>query len=75
MKTFILCLLITSSAFGHSGRTNSSGCHNDYQNGGYHCHRADETNTKEVNARNPASTEEESTKEEKVPEDSLDLKK
>lgn len=22
----------------HSGRTNSSGCHNDNINGGYHCH-------------------------------------
>lgn len=22
----------------HSGRTDSSGCHNDYKNGGYHCH-------------------------------------
>lgn len=22
----------------HSGGTNSSGCHNDHQRGGYHCH-------------------------------------
>lgn len=22
----------------HSGRTNSSGCHNNHQTGGYHCH-------------------------------------
>ena len=24
----------------HSGRTDSSGCHNDRKNGGYHCHKA-----------------------------------
>ncbi len=41
MKKFIivaLAALFTASAFAHSGGTNSSGCHNDNQRGGYHCH-------------------------------------
>lgn len=29
---------MTQVALAHSGRTDASGCHNDYQNGGYHCH-------------------------------------
>lgn len=31
-------LLFPIIAKAHSGRTNSSGCHNDYIHGGYHCH-------------------------------------
>jgi len=27
-----------SEVVGHSGRTNTEGCHNDYKNGTYHCH-------------------------------------
>ncbi|WP_341851238.1 YHYH domain-containing protein [Vibrio vulnificus] len=39
MRTlFISILLISFNAFGHSGRTNAAGCHNDNINGGYHCH-------------------------------------
>ena len=34
----ILMFIFSSTAFAHSGRTNSDGCHNDYINGGYHCH-------------------------------------
>lgn len=26
----------------HSGGTNSAGCHNDWKNGGYHCHKSAE---------------------------------
>lgn len=51
--TFFLFVFILSSNFNesaskdltqkeeivnHSGGTNSSGCHNDRKNGGYHCH-------------------------------------
>ncbi|WP_353155284.1 YHYH domain-containing protein [Herminiimonas fonticola] len=28
----------SASAFAHSGGTDSSGCHHDRKNGGYHCH-------------------------------------
>lgn len=45
-RYFLLILLATSlfitfrpdSTVAHSGRTNSSGCHNDNISGGYHCH-------------------------------------
>ena len=36
---FLLAVsVLTISLYAHSGRTNSSGCHNDYKNGTYHCH-------------------------------------
>lgn len=35
----ILTIILTSNTFAHSGRTNSSGCHNDRNTGGYHCHK------------------------------------
>ena len=44
MKLKILAILLTISiftydfAYAHSGRTNSSGCHNVTATGGYHCH-------------------------------------
>ena len=42
MKKLVLILCISLgfavAAFSHSGRTNSSGCHNDTKTGGYHCH-------------------------------------
>lgn len=51
MKILIIILsisgFINTSAIGHSGRTNASGCHNDRQNGGYHCHKS--TSTKAMN--------------------------
>ncbi|MFG6104926.1 thermonuclease family protein [Leptothoe sp. EHU-05/26/07-4] len=34
----LIALAIVSSAEAHSGRTNASGCHNNRQTGGYHCH-------------------------------------
>lgn len=36
----MLLFIILSSAFAHSGRTDSTGCHNDNINGGYHCHNS-----------------------------------
>ena len=33
-----IVLLFSSQVFGHSGRTDSLGCHHDRQRGGYHCH-------------------------------------
>ena len=44
MKFKILAILVTITffvydfAYAHSGRTNSSGCHNVTATGGYHCH-------------------------------------
>lgn len=35
---FLVFLLMPMVAFGHSGRTNAQGCHNDRVHGGYHCH-------------------------------------
>lgn len=37
----ILLVFVSYYSFAHSGRTNSSGCHNDRKNGGYHCHKSD----------------------------------
>jgi len=34
----LFSFLVPLQAFGHSGRTDSSGCHNDRKRGGYHCH-------------------------------------
>lgn len=34
----ILSLIMVTSVYAHSGNTDSNGCHNDYINGGYHCH-------------------------------------
>jgi hypothetical protein len=51
----ILAVLVSLNALAHSGRTNSSGCHNDRKNGGYHCHQADDM-TKEI-TREPSSVE------------------
>ena len=31
--------LLSAPALPHGGGLNSAGCHNDYVNGGYHCHR------------------------------------
>ncbi|MER2492364.1 YHYH domain-containing protein [Catenovulum sediminis] len=31
-------MIFTSQVLSHSGRTNSSGCHNQRSTGGYHCH-------------------------------------
>jgi hypothetical protein len=47
-------LLLSNAAFSHSGRTDSSGCHYDHQNGGYHCHRSDKSITT-TRTRAPAS--------------------
>jgi hypothetical protein len=30
---------VTCLAIGHGGGLDKYGCHNDYKNGGYHCHR------------------------------------
>lgn len=42
MKKLILIALLALSnmapAFAHSGGTDSTGCHNDRQSGGRHCH-------------------------------------
>lgn len=37
---FFTTIFLALSSFAHSGGTNSSGCHNDYINGGYHCHKS-----------------------------------
>lgn len=36
----IALLMATPVAHAHGGGLNAQGCHNDRQNGGYHCHRA-----------------------------------
>lgn len=33
-----ICLFLPTILLGHGGRTDSLGCHNDRQRGGYHCH-------------------------------------
>ena len=52
MRKFIIFLWIilisvvafNSEVYSHSGRTNGDGCHNDYVNGGYHCHNGNSSN-------------------------------
>lgn len=58
MKFVLLSLVFSTLAISHSGRTNSSGCHNDNIHGGYHCHKSDDFKSK----RNPASTKKETKK-------------
>lgn len=31
-------VILAGSLYAHSGRTDSSGCHNDTRTGTYHCH-------------------------------------
>ena len=40
VTTFIVIIttLLINNSYGHSGRTNSEGCHNKYSDGTYHCH-------------------------------------
>ena len=59
MKLFLILIAVSGICIAHSGRTNSSGCHNDRKNGGYHCHRADDF--KLDSNRNPASTKDHAT--------------
>lgn len=40
LVSIIACLTVSSAATAHSGRTNSSGCHNNTKTGGYHCHNS-----------------------------------
>ena len=37
--------LLSAPALPHGGGLNSAGCHNDYVNGGYHCHRGGDGGT------------------------------
>ena len=39
LKVFSVLLLCTGVAYGHGGRTDSTGGHNDKNTGGYHCHK------------------------------------
>lgn len=53
MNKFIIGLilfLISTTSSAHSGRTDSSGCHNDRKNGGYHCHKSDSTPPRNVSS-------------------------
>lgn len=34
----IISVMLTSTAFAHSGGTDSKGCHTNHKSGGYHCH-------------------------------------
>ena len=36
----LVSLLVVDDSIAHSGRTNSSGCHNNRRTGGYHCHNS-----------------------------------
>ena len=65
MKLFILLVSISGLCFAHSGGTNSSGCHNDHKNGGYHCHKADDL--KEDTLRNPTSIQKDNLPNDVVP--------
>lgn len=51
---FLLCLLMPVSVPAHAGRTDSSGCHNDRKNGGYHCHNGGSSSGGSQRAAAPA---------------------
>lgn len=36
----VVIIFFIGEAYAHSGRTNSSGCHNNRKTGGYHCHNS-----------------------------------
>ncbi len=63
-KKLLLLILFSSffatSAFSHSGRTNSSGCHNNNKTGGYHCHNSGSSSSTSssslYNSYKPSST-------------------
>lgn len=38
LAAVVLLMTLPVAVEAHSGRTNSEGCHNDWKNGGYHCH-------------------------------------
>ena len=42
----ILTLFLVGAAYPHSGGLDAKGCHHDRKNGGYHCHRAQPTESK-----------------------------
>lgn len=52
----LFSFLITTSAFSHSGGTDSSGCHYNHKTGDYHCHGG--YKTEEKKGRGPASVTE-----------------
>jgi len=35
-----LGLFLTAPVYPHGGGLDANGCHHDYKNGGYHCHRS-----------------------------------
>lgn len=46
LTAFVLIgTLLSAPALPHGGGLNSAGCHNDYVNGGYHCHRGGDDET------------------------------
>jgi hypothetical protein len=42
---FLFLLFLALPAYPHSGGLDAKGCHHDRKNGGYHCHRAQATET------------------------------
>ena len=42
---FLFLLFLALPAYPHSGGLDANGCHHDRKNGGYHCHRAQATET------------------------------
>lgn len=50
----VFAVLLPTVAWGHGGRTNAQGCHNDRKNGGYHCHGgSDSSPSMGVSPRSP----------------------
>ena len=46
LTAFVLMgTLLSAPVLPHGGGLNSAGCHNDYVNGGYHCHRGGDDET------------------------------
>ena len=56
----IIAVLVSLNALAHSGRTDSSGCHTDRKNGGYHCHQSEDVTPDKT--REPASVDEQTEK-------------
>lgn len=66
MKLFMILALFLSGfcAFAHSGKTDSTGCHNDNKNGGRHCHGSKNSSTESLeNFKSTAQTDHEQVQE------------
>ena len=62
---FLIICFVSLDALAHSGRTNSSGCHNNRKTGGYHCHSSKTLPVPSTKARTQKTADTSQTKKDK----------